>query len=115
MKKRFFAFNTVWDFVAGVSGGMSISSWRAYAQEVLTGRTCIGGMFTGEGSRKVYSQWKIRSLCRKRMGLCTLRHGAQNSMDAILTCHLVLSTEWLSWVTIRVNDNVLAQAPFSRE
>ena len=33
-----------------------------------------------------------------RWGLCTLRHGIQNAMEAILACHPALSTEWLDWV-----------------
>ena len=33
-----------------------------------------------------------------RRGSCVLRHGIQNSMEAILDCHPALSTEWLDWV-----------------
>ena len=31
-------------------------------------------------------------------GLCALRLGIQNSMEAILACHPALSTKWLDWV-----------------
>ena len=31
-------------------------------------------------------------------GPCTLRHGIQKSMEAILACHPALSTKWLVWV-----------------
>ena len=38
--------------------------------------------------------------CSNEWGLRALCHGIQNSMEAILTCHPVLSTEWLGWVEI---------------
>ena len=31
-------------------------------------------------------------------GPCALRHGIQNSTEAILACHPALSTEWVDWV-----------------
>ena len=33
-----------------------------------------------------------------KWGLCALRHGIQDSMEAILACHPGLSTEFLEWV-----------------
>ena len=33
-----------------------------------------------------------------KWGSCALRHGIQNSMEAILACHPAQSTEWLDWV-----------------
>ena len=35
--------------------------------------------------------------CMAWRGLCALRHGIQNLMEAILACHPALSTEWLDW------------------
>ena len=39
-------------------------------------------------------------LRKPTMGLYTLRHGIQSSMEAILACHPALSTKWLDWVAI---------------
>ena len=37
-------------------------------------------------------------LTELQWGLCALRNGNQNSMEAILACHPALSTEWVDWV-----------------
>ena len=49
------------------------------------------------------------------MGLCVLRHGIQNSMEAaFLACHPELSTDWAGW-QFRVNYvDVFAQSPLTR-
>ena len=47
------------------------------------------GYFSREGKTSCF-QW----------GLSALRHGIQNSMEAILACHPALSTKWLDWVAI---------------
>ena len=44
-----------------------------------------------------YFTFSLR-MCVTQWGLCELRRGIQNSMEAILACHPALSTEWLDWV-----------------
>ena len=48
------------------------------------------------------------------MGLCVLRHGIQDSMEAaFLACHPELSTDWAGW-QFRVNYvDVFAQSPLN--
>ena len=53
-----------------------------------TGRDASVGKGEGE------TQWgRAHLVMVTKWGLCTLRHGIQNSMEAILACHPVLSTE----------------------
>ena len=44
-------------------------------------------------------------------GVCWLRHGIQNSMEAILACRPALSRDWLDGWQNRVNYDEFAQAP----
>ena len=54
--------------------------------------------FSARAQKWFWTKTKVtKSLNKWR--LCTLRHGIQISMEAILACHPALSTEWLDLVT----------------
>ena len=59
---------------------------------------CTSEASTAASDRKercVASSWALGLLCCSVWGLCALCHGIQISMEAILACHPVRSTEWL--------------------
>ena len=57
----------------------------------------------GHSHRQTWRRSCTCSWSRRRswLGLSTLRHAIQNSMEAILACHPALSTKWLVWVVIQ--------------
>ena len=54
------------------------------------------------------NQWKLLA---NQWGPCALHHWIQNSMEAILTCHPAVSTEWLAGWQFRVYYDVCARSP----
>ena len=63
----------------------------------LVGHVCL--QYT-PSQKKRLSDSKLQVSWLSDIGACTLRHGIQNSMEAILACRPALSTEWLGWVAI---------------
>ena len=54
---------------------------------------CVVGSVCRMMSENSVTQTVTESVGMAEWGLCTLCHGIQNSMEAILACHPALSTE----------------------
>ena len=80
-------------------------------------RTYFSGLFRihmGSADMVVYTRINFRwtsLLSRNNWELWTLRHGIQNSMEAILACHPAPSTKWLDWVVKMVWTMTYAHIP----
>ena len=58
--------------------------------------------------------WPWNTAEQNQWAMCTLHHGIQYSMEAILACHPALSTGWVGWLANRVNYDMFAPAPLIR-
>ena len=73
-----------------------VSQSELQSQVALLFNVCLLSAYSGWHHLALL--FAVGSPTRCKWGLCWLRHGIQNSMEAILACHPALSRDWLDWV-----------------